>query len=386
MRVQPGIAYFCTLLFFGAASLANAADETAVAATPPAEPPKVHSMTPIRIASGRQPELVYPTGALRSGEEALVVVMVDIDSRGRASNVRIQGEGFGSREFHDSVRKYMREVRFEAATINGQPVDSHDVRFPFRFEVRTNYRTSNPAFQDDLRKVISLLEARDFAAAQFHAQWMLSEEVKRLGEYAVLQATLAQTGARMGDYPGALQASRAATNRVSSRTDPYEPGGPLPKLNERDFLLTRESLRPLLQLRFVLAAAQGAYLDALRAHADMQGLGLVDASDPTMVDFNSLLEAVRDEPVLTASIQLDSTGLWEHELLRRNFTIATSSPEALQDVGLYCLRNLMKLDYAPDFEWSVPKSWQNCRVRFKGSPGTKVELLELQETSSTATP
>lgn len=377
-------ARFLLPLLFAPTFPAGAADDgTESVPAIKAEPPKVHNTTPLRAPArgpgSRQPRLQYPDKALHTGEEALITALVDVDEHGRVSNIRILDEGFGALEFQGAVRQYLRELRLVPATVDGQPVVSRDIRMPVRFRHGSPPLKENRSFQENLRKVIELLEARDFANAQFHAESMLAEDVKRVSEYAVLQATLAQTSARMGDFQGALQASRAATGRTSLQLDAYEPGGPLPKVSERDFLLTTESLRPLLQMRFVIAAAQGAYVDALNAHADLQALGLIEGSDPLMAEFDRILAAIRNDPTLTADIRLNPKGRWSHDLLRRSFTLTGVEPGQLQEFFLSCSGNTLKLEYASGFDWNVPASWEKCSVHFRGEPGANFQLLEFRD-------
>lgn len=64
-------------------------------------------------------------------------------------------------------------------------------------------------------------------------------------------------------------------------------------------------LEHLLRLRFILAESQGLYLDAIRAHADMQALGFVKADDRTLGRFRELLGKAREEPTLTGHVRME---------------------------------------------------------------------------------
>jgi hypothetical protein len=164
----------------------------------------------------------------------------------------------------------------------------------------------------------------------------------------------------------------------------WQAGLPLPEVTEQDLLLQKAGLGALLRLRFALAASQGAFFDAVSAHADLQALRLVDAADPSMTLFNKILLEIREQPVLGANIHLGTSGQGNHTLLRQRFTITEADPEDLQDIRLICAGNQRKLDYFPSVDWIVPQNWEKCRLVFKGTAGASFKVVEFREPSTAA--
>lgn len=361
-------------LLFAGITLACAALRAAEA--PPAAvviPPKVIESSTRAFGSH------YPVGARR---DALVYVRFNVNARGEVTDAEVDEGGFYSPEFQRAALATVKSLRFEPATLNGQPVEYMGERFGIGY--MTGDSSGNPIkgvtreFRSEALKAQKLIQAGDFAGAEHHASWMMSEKVALRYEFAVLQSTLADTYARTGQHHLALAAAREVTARFGMKTELYEPGGPLPKLSAANFLLPKDQMAQLLRLRFVLADSLGFSLDALRAHADLQALGLVVEEDPTTPRFRELLRSVQATPEMKGHARLGQRG-WTHPFLFHRFTIAGVRGGAVRRISLSCAGFRRELDFMPDTEWGIPSKYRNCSARFDGDPGAEFDIIEFRD-------
>ncbi|MEY2929839.1 MAG: hypothetical protein RL033_588, partial [Pseudomonadota bacterium] len=59
---------------------------------------------------------------------------------------------------------------------------------------------------------------------------------------------------------------------------------------------------------------------------------------------------------------------------------------SMQELELSCADHERRLEYSKDFEWSVPGAWEQCRLKFKGTPGSRFKLLEFRDRASDSEP
>ncbi|MFO1504004.1 MAG: energy transducer TonB [Steroidobacteraceae bacterium] len=320
----------------------------------------------------------WPT-PLRYG---LVFVQLRISDKGEVLEATLSEGGYHDRETERSALQIARKVRLRPATVNGKPVESNGV-MPFRFLGANAYESRkvvSTEFRAEADKVQQFLEKKDFKGAQFHAEWMLSEKVRNDYEYAILQTTLADSFARNNNLHRALVVIQDVTRRSSFKVQEYTPGGPIPQVTVKDFALWRTpfELEHMLKLRFILAESQGLYLDALRAHADLQALGFIKGDDPLMPRFGELLRRVDELPELTAHIRLDDRSSWRHSLLRNQLRLTNIRSGRIEEVALNCPGYSRTLPYSAGEEILIPPGLERCEAVFKGSPGTEFDVVEMR--------
>ncbi|MCC6633451.1 MAG: energy transducer TonB [Gammaproteobacteria bacterium] len=312
--------------------------------------------------------------------EALVYLRFTVTSRGEVLDPKVDDGGFHDERFAAAAMRVLRRLRFSPATLEGTPVDYPGARIPIRFGLPNvgggPIRAITPEFRAEAKKVQTLIESKDLSGAHFHAQWMLSERVKLAFEYAVLQSTLAYTHARAGNVHRALVASRQVTAHTGMSLEKYRPGDPIPNVRSGDFLLTKEILDQMLNLRFVLAASQGFYLDALRAQADRQGLGFVSPEDPSIEESKKMLAMLENALTLRAHVRIGEDKTWSHDLWFHNFAIRALSHGAIDGIHLACDGYNRSLSYMSDVEWTVPERWDDCTIHITGSPDAEFDILE----------
>lgn len=335
-------------------------------------------LTPPRLRSSPGANM-YPPAALMKALEGVVYLRFDIDEKGRTSNISVREDGFQVAAFAPAARNWLAGARFEPAKKAGLPVAVTGLQMPIRFQLSGINPGITPAFRDEMNKVVGLLDGKDYAGAHFHAQWMLSEKATLLYEYAVLEATLANTLARTGEFPAALQATRSTTALVSMRTDTYRIGGPIPELSESDFLLPKAMIAQQLRLRFILAAALGLDGEALTAHALLQGLGAVPDDDPTFPEYRKILLRIQNLPRLEGLAKTDESSRWKQNLVFRNLAIRDAKVGAIKHVDVTCDGGFWSSDDPEKFRDAVismgPDS-DACVLNVSAAPGTQFRVVE----------
>lgn len=353
--------------------------------------PQTHTPAPpsvlLRVKHTGNLNDFYPSEAQRKGLEGLVYVLLDVDPKGVPTNISISEEGFNTDIFGPTVTRWARKsLRFEPPTRNGEPVEVKGITIPVRFAIKMHPGVTRD-FRAEIQKVVSLLQEKDFAGAHFHAQWMLAEKVQLNYEYAVLQATLANTYSRVQRPFSALAAVRRVTRPVSMRTDPYVVGLPLPEISERDFLLPAENVRQLLKLQYMLAASQGLTVEAVTSLAYLRALGGLDDADPANAQFYVLLNQVTNAQILNATVHMEEQSTWRHDLHFRYFAIRDVRGGSISQFSHNCGRDgTTVLDESSiGSVVAVPEDGDACALNIDASPGTTFRIVEYRE-APTATP
>lgn len=336
--------------------------------------PAVSNVTALEFKE--KPRAAYPGFPDR---EALVYVRFNVGVDGKAYDVTLAEGGFHEKRFVDTAMRVVRNATFNPRLENGIPAIATGVTLPVRFSIDS--KGAKREFVRESDKVIALVKSKDYAGAQFHAEWMLSEKVTLLYEFAMLHASLAQTYASQGEHLRALASLRQATATASMSLEPYVPGGPLPKVSSADFLFERDNAILALRLHFVLAAMNGHFLEAVTAHANAQALGGIPADDPTMPQFQRLVDHLRTAPMVSSKGFLDESGIWRHRPTFRTFTLRNVKGE-IKGADLKCTAQSRSLEYASGVDWTIPATWQGCALRFEGAPGTTFDIFEFRSLTS----
>lgn len=310
--------------------------------------------------------------------EGIVYVRFMVSEKGQPTEVEVlQDHGFFTEELVKKSLKYVKGMRFSPATSNGVatvfgPLIQR-INFSIQFD-RADLGVT-PEFRKELEKVDQLIKEKDYAGAQFHAQWMLREMVNFNYEYAVLQAQLAQTLALGGRVDEALQAVWGATSRSGTESTGFKLGEPPAPNSESNYLLPRPVVVYLLELRMRLLAQKGEVLRALKTYNELLGLETIGDDDPRAVlarDLTSILE--RNTPL---AFDGEVTGkYWSHDLHHPRFTV-TQVDGSLSRVHLHCQSEFKEFTFAPGQVWTLPTTWERCTVEFYGEPGTRIKFLEI---------
>lgn len=253
------------------------------------------------------------------GEDCYFVLRLTVSTTGSVTEVEVFERGFASKEFIDSAIRYVKGYRFKPGTRDGVPEVQYLLQ-PFTFSTGT-HPAIGPRFVRESRKVAELIESGDLAGGNFHAEWMLSEVVRTRYEQLVLQGTLAQTHARIGNYGRAIEALRSATRRTKPAPE-FVLHGKTPRNSAENYYLSdRNYIADLLELKLRLAARLGFALEGLKAFRELDGLVKIKPDDPRAQIAARLAADLDGQADLVGNVKLSESGGWRHELHRRSFTL-----------------------------------------------------------------
>jgi hypothetical protein len=345
------------------AEAGQAAESSAAVAKPLFTPPAILS----------KPNLMHP-----AQREALVFVRLLISPEGKPTQVEVLEErGFHDAAYRKLALQFVQGMRYQPATINGIPVEYGPTvqTLKFGMDLPAAQQGITYEFRYELNKVEKLLRNGDFAGANHHAEWMLREKVRLNYEFAVLQAELGRTHAAAGHDAEALAAIKLATERATTENPGFKLRAPPPPNDPSKYLLPKDLIISLLDLRMRLLARQGELLGALKTYNEMAGLAAIRPEDPRAVLAEKIASLLEGTTALVFPARV-SKEYWPHELVRPHFTVRNVKGE-LGIIHLHCRGRYVEHNYAPGSDWSVPDGWEDCVVEFYGEPGTTFELVEL---------
>lgn len=336
MRATDLLALLCAMAWLPVEGTGAEAKETSPAADLSAEadarftPPSIRSQRPID----------YPMGESR---EALVYVRVLISPKGVPTQIEVlKDRGFHTPDYVRAAEQFVRSMRYKPAELDGVPVEY------------------GPG---------------DYQGANFHAEWMLREKVKLNYEFAVLQAALAQTHAAAGNEDDALAAVIDATSRTSSESPGFRLRQPAPPNDPSKYLLPKDLVVSLLELRMRLLVRNGDLVAALRTYSELGGLVQIAADDPRARLAEELTLLLESGKALAFEAKVAGE-YWSHELFHPRFTVRNLQGR-LDLIHLHCRGEYDEQPFESREFWDVPEGWESCVVEFYGEPGAQFELVEM---------
>jgi hypothetical protein len=362
------IAVVAALLLIAAA--AGAANPVDIAT------PKVEPLTRPKL------DVVWPGFVDR---EALVILTFDVLANGKVANIRLADGGFHEQRFVDAASRALKKSTWRPKHIDGQAVETVGVRQAFNFAIVAMEPGITKEFRVELDKVDDFLKKGDFAGGHFHAQWMLSEVVKLKYEYAVLQAQLARTYASVGRIREAIARATQATARPNVPWPEYlQLQATTPPNKPSNYLLSKEIVIALLEMRMRLLASKGLLLEAMQAYYEMAGLEMPKPDDP-LAEFAGLLAAkIQGSDPLVGEIEIGESRGWRQYLSRRSFSL-DKVEGAISYVHVRCSAKSQSFEFKPGVDWHIPVSWGICAADVEAEPGTTFNFVEFPD-SPVATP
>lgn len=351
------------LLIIGVNAKAAASDGAVVA-----------SVEPLKVLKGAK--LAWPGAPDR---EAVVILQFDMLATGKIANVRVADGGFHEKRFVDAAIAAAKRITFEPRRIDGQPADALGVTQVYRFDLSLGPGISS-GFRRELVKVGELLDKRDFVGANFHAEWMLADIVKFTYEYAVLQAQLAETYARVGKISEAISKAYLATTRTAPIREFLQLQDSVPPNKASYYLLQEAVVVHLLELRMRLLVDQGQYLEAMQSYYELAGLVELKADDPRTVLANEVEAIIKGPSALAGHVEMgDNAWRWVQYLSRQRFTLEKVQG-AVKTIRLRCsARPETTLEYKSGVTWRVPAKWVVCVALVDVEPGTSFDFVEFAE-------
>jgi TonB family protein len=339
-------------------------------------PPKVE---PLKLLSRETP--AWPGEINR---EAVVIIQFDVLATGKVANIHVADGGFHERRFVDAATNAVKRMKFEPRRIGASAVDTLGVTQLFKFSLGDVKPGITQQFRYELEKVGKLLDKKDYEGANFHAEWMLSGVVKLNYEYAVLQAQLAETYAKVGRTRDAIANAWRATARSAPLPEFFQVQESVPPNKASYYLLTKDLIVNLLELRMKLLARQGLYLEALQSYYELAGLVELKADDPRTLLAQQMTSIIQGSLTMRGIVEIGKEKMWRHHLSRRSFAL-DKVQGAIRNVGLRCsARELAYLEYMPGEARKTPTEWGMCSVLVEADPGTTFEVVEFPDTPAGA--
>jgi hypothetical protein len=331
----------------------------------------IHQISPAKVLKAGT--VAWPGDASR---EALVVLEFTIGVDGLASDISVVNTGFFEKRFADAAIRMARQSTFSPKLVDGVPSPTYNVRMPVKFAIVNQPKGVTADFRREALTVVKLIRSKDYSGANFHAQWMLSDKVTLLYEYAVLQAQMANTYALVGENHAALAAAKKATERSTSEIQDFVPGAKIARNSAGNYLLPKELVLQLLELRMALADALGLSVEALEAYSQLAGLRAVPPEDRLAKTAAQLTILVLSDLPLIGRAKLDTSGNWEHQPYRSTVTIRNINAGSLKSVDMTCKETSREIQFKAEAEWIIPGPLNNCTLHFDGAPGTTFLIVE----------
>jgi hypothetical protein len=327
---------------------------------------------------------VIPIWPGLADREAVVIVQMDLLATGKVANIRVAEGGFHEKRFVNAAIAAVELISFEPRRIDGKPVDSLGVFQVFRFQLDDAETGITAEFRSELKKVGKLLDSKDFEGANFHAEWMLSKVVRSSYEYAVLQAQLAETYARVGRVSEATAKAYWATTRTTPLPDFLQLQSSVPANKASDYLLPKEVVANMLELRMKLLVNQGLLMEAMQSYYELAGLVDIPPNDPRAILAAEVAGTIQGSTTLIGTVELGSAVAWVQHLSRRSFTL-NNVHGSVTGIQIRCsARPQTVREYRPGVEWKIPPSWGVCKAIVQAKPGTTFDFVEFPDTPAAA--
>jgi len=320
-------------------------------------------------------DAVWPEFRIREG---LVNIEFDLLANGKIANIRVADGGFYTKSLADAAIAAVRQYRIEPARLDGKPVDTYGITQPFNFFQPDVKQGVTAAFLRELKKIEDLVSANELAGAEHHAQWMLSEKVTLRYEYAALHAKLAELYARKGALSDAAASAYRATRPYATAVgSPSWIELPLPvTTSNRTYLLPKEVVVNLLDLRFRLLAKLNMYREALDAFYELAALVEIRSSDPRKAQADEFLAKLSGAERLVAKMEIGQSRRSRQHLSRQSFTLDKVKGEVMT-IKVDCLgQPSVKHDYVGGMDWMVPLDAEACAATVEGEPGATFDFVE----------
>jgi TonB family protein len=291
--------------------------------------------------------------------EGYVLLHYTITAEGKVSDIAVL-ELVGPKNFVTSAEDTVKDWTYKPATLNGKPVAtcrtlqvSFQVRgtaSEARDEIARAYsravRDIKDSKLDDAK--ITLDEAQSTPKLNFYERGMLAN----------LAASIALT---QKDYLEARRLSQLATDHGI---------GELP--------LT--AAQSLLETRVKASLALGDLVDALETLDRLKRMKGFDPASPIVKLVEDSHTKADSMPMFGMTGRIPASGEAGQNvyfgLYHRNFAFQNVSG-TLEKFTLSCKQQAIESEITEKAEWHVPKSWSDCHVLVRGTPGTTFNVMQM---------
>jgi hypothetical protein len=154
------------------------------------------------------------------------------------------------------------------------------------------------------------------------------------------------------------------------------PGAPIQPNSTANYLLPRDFVLELLELRMVIASQLGLQVEALDAYSQLAGLLHVPPEDRLLKAADQMLKLVLSDRPLVANAKLDSRGYWSQQPSRRTVTVRNIQSGELKSLNAICKGDPQVAAAAPGAVLTIPGTPNECLLYFQGAPDTTFQVVE----------
>jgi hypothetical protein len=248
---------------------------------------------------------------------------------------------------------------FEPATEDGEPVAWYNNESVIVFGSADGDPLPLPAFNELYDAIRAALESGEYTDA-LAASRVLLDGARTHTELGLALAQQATLRFALMDPESALRLIRLATDiRVRS--------------------LPESELLGALQLRFQLEAQLGRNAEALDTYQRIAYALGPDLLNPLESVANRMATELESSDALAVQGRVDNDEPWRIGVAsRRTFTFADVDG-SITGIDAECNRGVVRIEYQPDTEWSLPPSLGDCELFVATEPGTSFRFIEFRD-------
>lgn len=306
----------------------------------------------------------YPPESARIGQQGWVKVSFVVNQKGRVVDPVVL-DSSGGRGFEREAIKALKKWRYEPATENGQPVESCANKVQLDFVLAEGRSGATKKGLVKLKEIAGALDQDRFDIAAT----LLTDFESNIGNgyeqsfyhfYAAkIAASRKDTAAQITHLQGAIATYYDFQRHIRKFY-----------VGDAGFSLGATA--------FALLVDEGRWAEAINLY---KSLSFVSGSDERteIKQLASYVEKIDNfEGMVPVKLSLDERAVVLHQLIRSQFAF-TSLEGQIDGLEIRCQKRRETYTFALDSQWNIPESWGACSVLLKGQPGTKVTLVEMQD-------
>ncbi len=307
----------------------------------------------------------YPRRELRQGREGWVHVGFIVTAEGVPENVVVEDSN-GLRRFEQAAVRWVEGLRYQPATLDGEPVPQAFNGYRIQFDLRNEGEGVSAKVKRSYRRGVRALQDGDLDAARAELDAGFARPSLNLYEEAWLSMLRGMI----------CQAEQDAQCTVEAFDSALRLG--------RD-VLERDVLEQLAQTAFAVQARTGRARAARGTYCLLADATSEERAERALGSALAALEAhvASDAPVEVsgtleriASSEDPALGLWTFRPARRMPALLSFEGE-LEGLEIRCDTYQTRIAPTAGRAWRIPEVWGACCLYFLGEPGTRVLLSDM---------
>ena len=303
----------------------------------------------------------YPPQELKSGNVGMVDIFFMIDKEGATYEPVIETSSKPS--FETPALSALKNYKYKPATLNGEPIESsQSVRIVFlvqnqddkvsqhfnkHYKSAVNELNKDKPNQDKVKRKIKSMENSDHLSSYSYRHL---NTVK----YSYAEKFDSKQSQINAIYQLLLFESRTKTDKGALKKDQR--------------ISARRSLVSLL-------IQTSRFGDAIREYRTLNKID--PEAESIFKDALQQINQIRtDDSLIKTQLYLNENGYNLGYLFKNTFGFLEGSENVTQ-LKLRCDKKFKILDYKPESEYKIPKSWGKCSLQTIGVPGSNVALYQI---------